>query len=136
MACGRRLLHLLTTLALTPLAASLGTAGEPRQLTLAEAKRLAFTRNWDLLAAKADVDAALAQRLVAKEFPNPTLSLSTSKISFDNHPNGTIAGNSIWNRSFDNIVAVSQLFEVGGKRLARRESALAGVAGAEARLRD
>ena len=113
-----------------------GFAQEPRQLSLAEARRVAFARNWDLLAAKVDVEAALAQKIIAKEFPNPTLSLSTAKISFDDHPNATTAGNSIWNRSFDNTLAISQLFEIGGKRTARRDSALAGVAGAEARLRD
>ncbi|NBV21777.1 MAG: TolC family protein [Proteobacteria bacterium] len=126
----------LALLAAGLLCTSAGMAQAPRTLTLAEAKRLAFARNWDLLAAKSDVDAALAQKLVAKEFPNPTLSLSTAKISFDDHPNGTTAGNSVWNRSFDNIIAVNQLFEIGGKRQARRESAVAGVAGAEARLRD
>ena len=124
------------TLAVALFSASVGTAQEPRKLALAEAQRTAFERNWDLLAARADVDAALAQTLVAKEFPNPTLSLSASKISFDGHPNSTTAGRSIWNRSFDNLAAISQLFEVGGKRPARRDSARAGVAGAEARLRD
>ncbi|HWY30554.1 MAG TPA: hypothetical protein VNX46_07375, partial [Candidatus Acidoferrum sp.] len=39
-------------------------------LTLAEAKQLAFERNWDLLAAKSSVDAATAQLIVVKEFPN------------------------------------------------------------------
>ena len=108
----------------------------PRKLILSDARRIAFERNWDLLAARADVDAATALKLVAKEFPNPTLSLAASKISFDGHRNGTTAGNSLWNRGFDNIAAVSQLFEIGGKRPARRDSALAGLAAAEARLRD
>src|ERR1051325_2538621 len=48
-------------------------------LTLADAKHLAFLRNWDLLAAKSDVDLATAQRLVVREFPNPTASFSTAK---------------------------------------------------------
>ncbi len=119
-------------------AVSVARAAEatPRKLTLGDARRIAFERNWDLLAAQTDVDAATAQKLVAKEFPNPTLSLSASKMSFDGHPNGTTAGNSLWNRSFDNIAAVSQLFEIGGKRPARRDSALAGLAAAEARRRD
>ena len=107
----------------------------PRTLSLADAQRTAFARNWDLLAAKSDVDAAIAQRIVAKEFPNPTLSVSTSKISVD-QSNATTAGNAPWNRSYDNIIAVSQLFEIGGKRATRRDSARAGVFAAEARLRD
>ena len=126
----------LLAVALVALLAQAGFAQQARTLTLAEARRLAFERNWDLLAAKADVDAALAQRLVAKEFPNPTLSLATSKISFDGHPNATTAGNAPWNRSYDNIAAVNQLFEIGGKREARRDSAHAGLAATEARLRD
>src|SRR5258707_1063717 len=50
-----------------------------RILTLAEAKRLTFRNNWDLLAARSDVDLATAQRIVAREFPNPTLTLSSSQ---------------------------------------------------------
>ncbi len=107
-----------------------------RPLTLVEARRLAFERNWDLLAAKSDVDAATAQKIVVREFPNPTLSLATQKINADNHSNRTSAGNDLWNRSYDTITAVNQLFEIGGKRARRRESAAAGFAAAEARLRD
>ena len=124
------------TLADTQRVLARGAEAPPRKFTLAEALRIAFERNWDLLAAKADVSTALAQKLIAKEFPNPTLSLASSKISFDRHPNSTTAGNSLWNRSFDNIAAINQLFEIGGKRHARRDSATAGVAAAEARLRD
>lgn len=126
----------LLAVALATLSAQPGLAQAARTLSLADARRLAFERNWDLVAAKADVDAAFAQKIVAREFPNPTLSLATSKISFDGHPNATTAGNAPWNRSYDNIAAVSQLFEIGGKRGARRDSAHAGVAAAEARLRD
>ena len=112
------------------------TAQAGRALTLADARRMAFERNWDLLTAKSDVDAATAQKIIAREFPNPTLSLATQKINADNHPNSTSAGNDLWNRSYDTITAVNQLFEIGGKRARRRESAAAGFAAAEARLRD
>src|SRR5260370_614282 len=61
-------------------------AGDSARLSLMDARRLAFLRNWDLLAAKSDVDFAIAQRVVAREFPNPSLSLGTSKISIDGHP--------------------------------------------------
>ena len=105
-------------------------------LSLADARRAAFLNNWDLLAAKSDVDVATAQKIVAREFPNPTLSLAAQKINADNHPNSTSAGNDLWNRSYDTITAVNQLFEIGGKRARRRESAAAGFAAAEARLRD
>ncbi len=105
-------------------------------LTLVEARQRAFSRNWDLLAAKADVDAATAQKIMAKEFPNPTLSLSTQKINVDNHPSGIPGANDLWRRNYDTIVAVNQLFEIGGKRRSRKESAAQGFNGARARLLD
>src|SRR5512143_155340 len=66
-----------------------------QHLSLADAQRMAFERNWDLLAAAAGVDAATAQKIVAHEFPNPTLSLSTFKINVDEHPSSTVMGNGL-----------------------------------------
>ena len=105
-------------------------------LSLADARRAAFLNNWDLLAAKSDVDVATAQRFVAREFPNPTLSLGTSKISFDGHPSSTSQGNGLWERSYDTVAAIGQLIELGGKRAARKAAAAAGLRGAEARMAD
>jgi cobalt-zinc-cadmium efflux system outer membrane protein len=105
-------------------------------LSLREAKRLAFVRNWDLLAAKSDVDLATAQRLVVHEFPNPVASFSVQKISVDNRSAGTSEGNGFWERNYDTIAAVNQLIEIGGKRRARKDSAAAGLRSAEARLAD
>src|ERR1039457_3700161 len=51
--------------------------GPLQRLTLADAQHLAFERNWDLLAAAAGVDAATAQKIVARQFPNPTVSQYT-----------------------------------------------------------
>src|ERR1039457_4920941 len=48
-----------------------------RQLSLGDAQHLAFEKNWDLLAAAAGVDAATAQKIVARQFPNPTVSQYT-----------------------------------------------------------
>lgn len=103
-------------------------------LSLAEAKRLAFERNWDLLAAKSGVDLATAQLVIATEFPNPTASFSTVKIG--THESGTALGNDVWSRSYDTIAAVSQLIEIGGKRGARKVAARAGILGAKARFID
>jgi len=111
-----------------------GDLAATNMLSLAEAKRLAFERNWDLLAAKSGIDAAQAQLIVAKEFPNPTASLSTAKIG--NRESGTVLGNGLWERNYDSIAAVSQLIEIGGKRHDRQASARAGVAGARARFFD
>jgi len=106
----------------------------PNTLSLAAAKRLAFARNWDLLAAQSGVDAATAQLLVAREFPNPTFSYSTAKIG--SYENSTATGNGLWSRSYDTIFAVNQLVEIGGKRHDRKTSAQAGVIGAQARFYD
>src|SRR5881394_2909996 len=84
------------------------TAFAGRSLTLADARRLAFQRNWDLLAAKSDLDVAVAQRIVAREFPNPAASLSVEKISADRHSSGTASGNGFWDRNYDTVAAVNQ----------------------------
>jgi cobalt-zinc-cadmium efflux system outer membrane protein len=103
-------------------------------LSLADAKRLAFEHNWDLLAAKSGIDAAQAQLIVAKEFPNPTASVSTAKIG--NRESGTMLGNGLWERNYDSIAAVSQLIEIGGKRHDRQAAARVGVTGARATFFD
>ena len=106
----------------------------PEKLSLPEAKRIAFERNWDLLGAKSGIDAATAQWIVTKEFPNPTASLSTAKIGA--YGSATIEGNGIWHRSYDTIAAVSQLIEIAGKRGDRQAAARAGIRGARARFYD
>ena len=112
------------------------TNGPLQRLSLADAQRMAFEKNWDLLAAAAGVDAATAQKIVAHEFPNPTLSLYSSLINVDNHPSSTSEGNGLWDRSYDTIFAINQLFEIGGKRRSRKASAQAGFEGAKAQLFD
>jgi cobalt-zinc-cadmium efflux system outer membrane protein len=117
-------------------AASAQPSSPTNGVSLAQAKQLAFQRNWDLLAAAVGIDAATAQKLVAHEFPNPTLSVSTAKINVDDHPNSTAAGNGFWDRSYDTIFAVNQLFEIGGKRRNRQHSAQAGFEAAKAQFFD
>ncbi|HWH69694.1 MAG TPA: TolC family protein [Candidatus Sulfotelmatobacter sp.] len=108
----------------------------PTSLSLAQAQQMAVERNWDLLGAAAGIDAATAQKIVAREFPNPTLSLATSKINVDNHPNSTAAGNGLWDRSYDTIFAINQLLEIGGKRASRKAVAQAGFEGTKAQFLD
>ena len=102
--------------------------------SLEQAKETAFERNWDLLAAKSGMDAAAAQLIVSKEFPNPTASLSAAKIG--THESGTVLGNGLWHRNYDTIFAVSQLIEIAGKRHDRQMAARSGVVGAKARFYD
>jgi outer membrane protein, heavy metal efflux system len=123
----------------TNLPAPAGTApsvSAAKPLSLTEAQGLAFARNWDLLAAVAGVDAATAQKIVSHEFPNPTLSVSSTLINVDNHPSSTAAGNGFWQRSYDTVFAINQLFEIGGKRGSRQRSAQASYEMARAQLFD
>ncbi len=110
-------------------------AGMPTNtLSLTDVKRAAFERNWTLLAAKSGVDAATAQLIMAREYPNPTASISTYKIG--ESAAGTSLGNGLWDRNYDSLAAVSQFFEVAGKRGYRQAAARAGVLGAKARFCD
>jgi len=103
-------------------------------LSLAQAKEIAFEKNWDLLAAKSGIDAATAQLIVAKEFPNPTASIGTAYIGASK--NATVMGNGLWERNYDTIFAVNQLIEIAGKRHDRQVAARAGIVGAKARFYD
>jgi cobalt-zinc-cadmium efflux system outer membrane protein len=107
-----------------------------RRLSLENAQRLAVERNWDLLAAAAGVNAASAQKIIAKEFPNPTLSFSSTLINVDHHSNSTADGNGFWDRSYDTVAAINQLLEIGGKRRNRKASAQAGFEEAKAQFQD
>ena len=115
------------------LAACNTPAAEP--LTLAQAQRQALERNADVRVAAAQAEAAVAQLRAAREFPNPTLSLSTAKIATDGSGNGTRLGNRLLDRSYDSIFALSQLVELG-KRGPRQESFRAGQRAAEAQRDD
>ena len=114
--------------------AQTSTPGVP--LRLQEVLRLAREHNPDLAAARADLEAACAQRDAAVALPNPVLSYSTSKIPTDGTPADTVYGNDFYSRSYDTVVSAGQLVEIGGKRGSRRTSADAGIAAAEARLSD
>src|ERR1041385_6861123 len=76
------------------------TDNGPGQLSLAAAQRIAMEKNWDLLAAAAEVDVATAQKIVASEFPNPSFSFLSSKINVDHHPSSTVEGNGVWDRNY------------------------------------
>jgi len=115
---------------------SIPAVGTPERLSLAEAKRLAYEHNWDLLAAKSDVDLAAAQTIVSREFPNPLLSWSISKVPINGQSAATIEGPGFWARSYDTVLSINQLFEIGGKRRDRRMSAEQGLLAEQARLAD
>ncbi|MDQ6632782.1 MAG: TolC family protein [Verrucomicrobiota bacterium] len=116
--------------------AETNASASAKAFSLAQAKQIAFQNNWDLLAAKSGVDLATAQKIVSKEFTNPTLAASVQKINFDNHSSSTARGNGLWDRNYDTILAVNQLFEIGGKRKYRQLSASANFEVARAQLWD
>jgi len=117
------------------LAAAIGRLpAQTNTITLAAAKQIAFQRNWSLLAAQSGVDAATAQVIIAREFPNPTVSLSTFKLGAQEA--GTSLGNGVWDRNYDSLAALSQFIEIGGKRRDRQLAARAGVLSAKARFCD
>jgi cobalt-zinc-cadmium efflux system outer membrane protein len=105
-------------------------------LSLKEALGRALAHNWDLLAARSDVDQATAQRILATEIQNPTASATLSSIPADGTSAATVLGNGFWQRSYESNLAVSQLLELHGKRALKRASADAGLAAARARLDD
>ncbi len=108
----------------------------PFKISLEEAKAIAFQNNWDLIAVKSDVDRAIAQKIIAKQLPNPTINYSTQKINIDERPTATAAGDGLWARNYDTIIAINQLFEIAGKRSNRQKSAQSGYEGADAQLND
>jgi cobalt-zinc-cadmium efflux system outer membrane protein len=119
---------LLTSM--TRLCADPVMSAPPLALTLADARAIALRQNTDFRISQAQVEAALAQLRVAREWPNPTLDLSTAKISTDGTPEGTPLGNQLYNRAYDSIASLSQLFQVA-KRGLLRDAATAGVHAAQ-----
>ena len=111
------------------------TAVSAKALSLAHAHQLALERNGDFRSAQFQVDAALGQLKASRELPNPTLGLSTAKISTDGVPEGTTLGNGLLSRAYDSIVSLSELIQVS-KRGLLRDSANAGVHVAEFQLDD
>jgi cobalt-zinc-cadmium efflux system outer membrane protein len=100
-------------------AAQAPSSDEP--LTLAAARSLALARNWELLASRAELDLAEAQRLVAGALPNPQLSASLTSSSSDN----LAPGNGPSGSANVSAIGLSELVEIGkrGNRIQSSESA-------------
>ena len=111
-------------------------AAGPVSLTLAEAEQRAVEHNWEQLAVRRDVAIADAQRMTAREFPNPSASVITTHINTDGRGNPAQVGNKLWDRSYDSVFSLTQPLEIGGKRAARQASALAGYEAARAQFAD
>jgi len=74
----------------TPAPVQPGIAGIPRKLTLAQAEQLLWQRNLAVLAAKYQVDAFRAARLIASFKPNPVLMLGMEQIPFYSPLKGSV----------------------------------------------
>jgi cobalt-zinc-cadmium efflux system outer membrane protein len=112
----------------------LGATNATGRYSLEQVRQTALEQNWGLLIAKTGIDSATAQLIIAKEYPNPTFSISTARLGI--RDSATVIGNSVWHRNYDTIAAVNQLIEIAGKRRDRQMAARAGVVGAKARFLD
>lgn len=105
-----------------------GTAAQA--LTLAEAREAALARHPDLLLARNAVAGAAADRTVAGQSPNPTLSVQTVNID----PQRGVGSGQAWRQSVDTTVGVAWQVERGRKRELRITGSEAGQAAARADL--
>ncbi len=101
-----------------------------------EVARLALEQSPDIRSARIDLAGADAQRLTARQLPNPSLSVSVSKIPTDGTAASTSYGNGFFDRGYDTVVQVAEVLELGGKRARRVRSAAAGHEAATERLAD
>ena len=101
-------------------------------MTLAVAEERLARCNRDVRAAEHALDAAQADRIVAGQRPNPTLTLGAASIN----PQLGIGAGSLRDKTLDSSVRLEQLIERGGKGELRERQADALVAAARADLAD
>jgi cobalt-zinc-cadmium efflux system outer membrane protein len=95
----------------------------PLPLSLEIAERRVASCNRDVLAALAAVEAASADLRIARQRPNPNLSVGASNVN----PQAGIGGGGLRDKTVDSYVRLDQLIERGGKpalREAQAQSAL------------
>jgi len=120
--------HRWLALAVVALAACNASGGEVSapnnaadldHLTLEMADQLFREHSRELLAAKRAVESAEADKVIAAQRPNPTLSAAVSSLSASNWS----AGSNFQNKPIDTGIQLSQLIERGNKRQLRTEAA-------------
>ncbi|MFN7949355.1 MAG: TolC family protein [Blastocatellia bacterium] len=109
----------------------------PRRLTLEAAEQLLLQRNLTLLAARYQIDASRAARLIAGYKPNPVLTIGAEQLALNGnflhnlaHTDPNQAAASTY------TVRVDKTIERGGKRELRTEQADAQLKAAEAQMLD
>ena len=100
----------------------------PAPLTLARAEQRMMTCNRDILAAAAALEAAQADLRIARQRPNPTLTLGTSNIN----PQAGVGAGPLRDKAIDSFVHLEQLIERGGKAELREAQAQANLSAAGA----
>ena len=86
-----------------------------RSITVADAVSIFLQQNLQLVAARYDIDTADAEKLTARLRPNPQLSVGFADLPLN------FSGNLIKEQTFS--YGISQIFELGGKRRKRIDSA-------------
>ena len=105
-------------------------APPPAAVTLAAAERRFADCNRDVRAARVALAAALADRVVAGQRPNPSLTLGASNVN----PQAGIGSGGLRDKTFDSSVRLDQVIERGGKGALRERQADALVAAVRADL--
>jgi outer membrane protein, heavy metal efflux system len=108
------------------------TPADLDHLTLGMADQLFREHSRELLAARRAVESAEADKVIAAQRPNPTLSVAASSLSASNWS----AGSSFQTRPIDTGVQLSQLIERGNKRQLRTEAAQSNLAASRSDLQD
>src|SRR5262245_43432493 len=121
----------------TPIPIQLSGAGIPRKLTLAQAEQLLLQRNLAVLAARYQVDALRAARLIASFRPNPTLTLGGEQfILSSNFFRNLFRTNTNTAAETTYTIRYDQLIERGGKREIRTELTSYQLRAGEAQILD
>ncbi|HEV2668143.1 MAG TPA: TolC family protein [Blastocatellia bacterium] len=127
----------LAAAAQTPAPIQLRGAGIPRKLTLAQAEQLLLQRNLAVLAAKYQVDALRAVRLIASFKPNPTLMLGAEQfILSSNFFRDLFRTNTNTAAETTYTIRLDKLIERGGKREIRTELTTYQLNAGEAQMLD
>jgi len=92
-------------------------AAAKRSISIADAVSIFLQQNLQLVAARYDIDTADAEKLTARLRPNPELSVSSSNLPLN------LSGDFFKQQTYS--YAISQTFELGGKRRKRIDSAIA-----------
>src|SRR5882672_10152873 len=109
----------------------------PRKLTLAQAEQLLLQRNLAVLAARYQVDALRAARLIASFKPNPALTLGAEQLNLSGRFFRNLARTDTQTAAETTYtVRYDQLIERGGKREVRTELTSCQLKAGEAQMLD